>query len=264
MRRVIDVRAIFLSDVHLGIRACQADRLVDFLRGYAARELFLIGDIVDFQALSAGIYWAPAHNTVVQKILRRARHGERVVLIPGNHDHVLREYVGASFGDIHIADEWIHEGADGRRYLLVHGDAHDPVSGCGRFIAALGDAAYVLLLKLNRHLAGWRRRFGAREYWSLSGYVKQRIRRAADYIRDFEDAVVAAGLARGVDGVICGHIHVPAIRSARGIAYLNCGDWVESCSAIVEHLDGRFELVRWGASQPAAATLPRPAGTAVA
>jgi UDP-2,3-diacylglucosamine pyrophosphatase LpxH len=256
MRRVNEVRAIFLSDVHLGIRACQAERLLDFLRTYSARELFLIGDIVDFQALAKSIYWAPAHNTVVQKILRRARHGESIVLIPGNHDHVLREYVGASFGDIRIAEEWIHEGADGRRYLLVHGDAHDPVSGCSRFIAALGDAAYALLLRLNRQLARWRHRFGASEYWSLSGYVKQRIRRAADYIRDFEEAVVAAAEARGVDGVICGHIHVPAVRTMRGIVYVNCGDWVDSCTAIVEHLDGRLELVRWGATLSAATALP--------
>src|SRR5215470_368352 len=139
MRHMVEVRAIFVSDVHLGIRACQAERLVDFLRGYSARELFLIGDIVDFQALARSIWWAPAHNTVVQKILRRARHGEKIVLIPGNHDEVLREYVGASFGDIRIASEWIYEGADGRRYLLVHGDAWDPASQCSRLLAAIAD-----------------------------------------------------------------------------------------------------------------------------
>lgn len=257
MAHMIAVRAIFLSDVHLGIRACQAERLLDFLRAYSSRELFLIGDIVDFEALGQSIYWSPAHNTVVQKILRRARHGEKVVLIPGNHDHVLREYVGASFGDIRVAAEWVHAGADGRRYLLIHGDAFDPVSGCSRFIAALGDAAYRLLLRLNRSLARWRHRFGASEYWSLSGYVKQRIRRAADYIRDFEQAVVSAARSRAVDGVICGHIHVPAIRSMNGIVYVNCGDWVDSCTAVVEHLDGTLELVRWGAAM---ATTPGTTG----
>jgi UDP-2,3-diacylglucosamine pyrophosphatase LpxH len=243
---MVQVRTIFLSDVHLGIRACQAERLLEFLRAYSARELFLIGDIVDFEALGRSIYWTAAHNTVVQKLLRRARHGERIVLIPGNHDDALREYAGARFGDIRVVREWVHVAADGKRYLLVHGDAFDPVSHCSRFIAAVGDIAYTALLRLNRHLARWRNRLGASGYWSLSGYVKQRIRRAADYISDYEDAVVRAARGRGVDGVICGHIHVAAVKDMDGLAYVNCGDWVDSCTAIVEHFDGRIELVRWG------------------
>jgi len=241
-----EVRTIFVSDVHLGIRACQAGRLLEFLRAYSARELFLIGDIIDFEALARNIYWTREHNTVVQKILRRARHGERVTLIPGNHDHTLREYAGATFGDIRVAREWIHVGADGKRYLLTHGDAFDPVSQCSRFIAALGDITYTWLLRLNRQLAWWRRRFGANGYWSLSNYVKQRIKRAADYIRDYELAVARAARARDVDGVICGHIHVAAIKDMQGLTYVNCGDWVDSCTAVVEHHDGRLELVRWG------------------
>jgi UDP-2,3-diacylglucosamine pyrophosphatase LpxH len=245
---MVEVRTIFLSDVHLGIRPCQAGRLLDFLRAYSARELFLVGDIIDFQALGRSIFWTQAHNTIVQKILRRARHGEKITLIPGNHDHVLHEYAGTSFGDIRVAREWIHTGADGRRYLLVHGDAFDPVSHCSRFIATVGDIAYTVLLRLNRHLAWWRHRFGASGYWSLSNYVKQRIKRAADYISDYEAAVVKAARARGVDGVICGHIHVAAIKPMHGITYINCGDWVDSCTAVVEHFDGRFELVRWGLS----------------
>ena len=239
-----EVRTIFLSDVHLGIRACQADRLLEFLRCYSARELFLLGDIIDFQALGRSIYWTSAHNTVVQKILRRARHGEKIVLIPGNHDHVLQEYVGATFGDIRIAREWIHAAADGRRYLLIHGDAHDPVSQVHRLLAAFGDYAYTFLLRINRH-------------WSLSTYVKQRISRAMHYIGEYESAVARAARARGVDGVICGHIHVAAIKEVQGIAYVNTGDWVDSCTAVVEHFDGRMELVRWGlartdAAEPAA------------
>ena len=181
---------------------------------------------------------------MVQKLLRRARRGERIVLIPGNHDKALREYAGAQFGDIRVVREWIHVAADGKRYLLVHGDAFDPVSHCGRFIATVGDVAYAALLRLNRHLSRWRHRLGANGYWSLSGYVKQRIRRAADYIRDYEAGVVHAARARGVDGVICGHIHVAAIKDMNGLAYVNCGDWVDSCTAIVEHFDGRLELVR--------------------
>jgi len=247
---MVEVRTIFLSDVHLGIRLCQAERLLDFMRAYSARELFLVGDIIDFEALGRSIYWTQSHNTVVQKILRRARHGEKITLIPGNHDHMLREYAGATFGDIRIAREWIHTGIDGKRYLLVHGDAFDPVSQCSRFIAALGDFTYTLLLRLNRHLAWWRKRFGAVGYWSLSNYVKHRIKRAADYIADYELAVTRAATARGVDGVICGHIHVAAIKNMEGLTYINCGDWVDSCTAVVEHFDGRMELVRWGLASP--------------
>jgi UDP-2,3-diacylglucosamine pyrophosphatase LpxH len=234
------------------MRSCQADRLLEFLRCYSAHQLFLVGDIIDFEALEQSIYWTQAHNTVVQKILRRARHGERITLIPGNHDKVLREYIDATFGDIRIAREWVHTAADGKRYLLVHGDEFDPVSRCSRFIAGAGHVAYTMLLRLNRQLAWWRHRFGAGGYWSLSSYVKHRIRRAADYIRDFEAAVVRAARTRGFDGVICGHIHVAAIREVDNLIYVNCGDWVDSCTAVVEHLDGRFELVRWG-SRPAVA-----------
>jgi UDP-2,3-diacylglucosamine pyrophosphatase LpxH len=206
------------------MRSCQADRLVDFLRSYSAHQLFLVGDIIDFEALEQSIYWAQAHNTVV-----------------------LREYIDATFGDIRIASEWVHIAADGKRYLLVHGDEFDPVSRCSRFMAAVGHVAYTALLRLNRLLAWWRHRFGADGYWSLSSFVKQRIRRAADYILDFEAAVVRAAKTRGFDGVICGHIHVAAIREMDNVVYINCGDWVDSCTAVVEHLDGRFELVRWGA-----------------
>lgn len=264
-----EVRTIFLSDVHLGIRDCQAERLLDFLRNYSARELFLVGDIIDFEALGRNLYWTASHNTVVQKILRRARHGEKIVLIPGNHDHVLREYDGATFGEIRVAREWLHVGADGKRYLLLHGDAHDPVTGCHRLLAALGDFAYTTLLRLNRHLSWLRRRFGAAGYWSLSAYVKHRIKRAAAYIGDYESAVARAASARGVDGVVCGHIHVAAIKPLHGLTYVNCGDWVDNCTAVVEHFDGRLELVRWNrtpyaAETPPAKAKPHPAHAATA
>jgi UDP-2,3-diacylglucosamine pyrophosphatase LpxH len=258
-----EVRTIFLSDVHLGMRSCQADRVLDFLRAYSAHRLFLVGDIIDFEALGRSIYWTQAHNTVVQKILRRARHGERITLIPGNHDNVLREYVDATFGDIRIAREWVHAGVDGKRYLVVHGDEFDPVSHCSRFIAAAGHVAYTALLKLNRHLAWWRYRFDASGYWSLSSYVKQRIGRAAAYVRDFEAAAARSARARGFDGVICGHIHVAAIRKLDNLTYINCGDWVDSCTAVVEHPDGRFELVRWGAGSAIAAAHGAQLGVAV-
>jgi UDP-2,3-diacylglucosamine pyrophosphatase LpxH len=240
------VRTLFLSDIHLGSRACQADRLLEFLREYPAEQTFLIGDIVDFWAMSRGICWTPAQNTVVQKLLRRARHGERIVLVPGNHDEALREYIGADFGGIELAAEHIHVTADGRRFLLVHGDEFDQVTRYHRWVAVLGDASYNLLVRINGWLSWVRRRLGISGYWSLAGYAKRKVKTAISFIFDFEDSVVHAARERGLDGVICGHIHWASLRDVDGLTYANCGDWVDSCTAIVEHLDGRLELIRWG------------------
>lgn len=239
------VRSIFISDVHLGTRACQADRLLEFLRVYEAEYVYLIGDIVDFWAMNRSIQWAASHNTVVQKILRRARHGEQVVFIPGNHDEALREYAGVSFGDIRIEREWIHESADGRRYWLVHGDEYDQVTRHHRWVAVLGDVAYNGLVRINLILSRIRRILRMPGYWSLAGYAKQKVKKAASFIFDFEDAIVHAARQRGVDGVICGHIHWPSDRMVDGVRYLNCGDWVDTCSGIIEHPDGRIEIIRW-------------------
>ncbi|MFN6961279.1 MAG: UDP-2,3-diacylglucosamine diphosphatase [Rhodocyclaceae bacterium] len=242
---MIKVRSIFLSDIHLGTRACQADRLIAFLRHYEAEHLFLLGDIVDFWAMKRGIHWTPAQNTVVQKILRRARHGEKVMLIPGNHDEALREYVGARFGDIQVAAEHIHETADGRRLLLLHGDEFDQLTRHHRWIAILGDIGYNLLVRLNAWLSWLRRTLRISGYWSLAGYAKRRVKRAVSFIYDFEDVVIRAVRERGLDGVVCGHIHSAAIRATDGLLYVNCGDWVDSCTAIIEHCDGRLELIEW-------------------
>lgn len=239
------VRSIFLSDIHLGTRGCQADSLIAFLREYEAEHLFLLGDIVDFWAMSRGIHWTAAQNTVVQKVLRRARHGEQVVLIPGNHDEALREYAGASFGDIRIAAEHIHTTADGRRLLLLHGDAFDQVTRHHRWLAVLGDIGYDLLVRANAWLSWTRRTLRIPGYWSLAGYAKRRVKRAVGFIFDFEDAVIRTVRERGLDGVVCGHIHSACLRETAGVLYVNCGDWVDSCTAIVEHLDGRLELVEW-------------------
>ncbi|OIQ99233.1 UDP-2,3-diacylglucosamine hydrolase [mine drainage metagenome] len=246
-------RAIFLSDIHLGTRGCQAARLLDFLREHEALQLFLVGDIIDFWAMSRSIHWTPAQNTVVQKVLRRARHGEEVILIPGNHDESLREYVGTSFGDIRVLHEHIHVAADGRRYLVLHGDEFDQVTRHHRWVAVLGDIAYNLLVRLNAWLSLLRRTLRISGYWSLAGYAKRRIKRAVSFIYDFEDSVIHAVRSRGLDGVICGHIHSAAIREVGGLTYINCGDWVDSCTAIVEHFDGRMELVEWGAARLAQA-----------
>lgn len=255
------VRSMFISDVHLGTRGCQAERLLDFLRDYDSDHLFLIGDIVDFWAMSRGIHWTPAQNTVVQKILRRARHGQRVMLIPGNHDEAIREYEGVSFGDIQVAREHIHTAADGKRYLLVHGDEFDQVTRYHRWLAVLGDLGYGLLVRLNASLSRLRRLLRRPGYWSLAGYAKNKVKRAVSFVFDFEDSVVRAVRERGLDGVICGHIHSATIRDLSGIVYVNCGDWVDSCTGIIEHLDGRLELVGGWRTIPALLSAPARAAT---
>ena len=245
------VRSIFISDVHLGTRGCQAERLLDFLRDHESDNLFLIGDIIDFWSMNRGIHWTPAQNTVVQKVLRRARHGERVVFIPGNHDEALRDYVDSAFGDIHVVEEAVHTMRDGRRFLLIHGDVFDQVTRYHRWLAVIGDIGYNLLVRVNATLSRLRRLLRRPGYWSLAGYAKSRVKSAVSFVFDFEDSLIHAVRERGLDGVICGHIHCAAIRPVEGVVYVNCGDWVDSCTAIVEHHDGRLELVR--AWQPAAA-----------
>ena len=245
------VRSIFISDVHLGTRACQAERLLDFLRHHEAENLYLLGDIFDFWAMNRSIHWTAAHNTVVQKVLRQARHGTNVVFIPGNHDEALREYVGVAFGDIRVEYEWVHTTADNRHYWLIHGDEFDQVTRYHRWVAVLGDIAYNSLVRLNVIWSRMRRLLRRPGYWSLAGYAKQKVKRAVNFIFDFEDAIARATLQRRLDGVICGHIHWPSDRHIGSVHYLNCGDWVDTCSAIVEHLDGRLELITWEADTAA-------------
>ena len=250
------VRAIFISDVHLGTRACQAESLLAFLRAHESDYLYLLGDIIDFWAMNRSVQWAGAHNTVVQKVLRRARHGCKVFFIPGNHDEALREYAGVAFGDIRVESEWIHETLDGRRYWLVHGDEYDQVTRHHRWVAVLGDVGYNALVRINLVLSRVRRLLRRPGYWSLAGYAKQKVKKAVSFIFDFEDAVAHAAAQRGVDGVVCGHIHSAADRRIGNVRYLNCGDWVDTCSAIVEHFDGRIEVVHWGVQGAAASPAP--------
>lgn len=252
------LRSIFLSDIHLGTRACQAERLLEFLRCHSADHVFLIGDIVDLWAINRSLHWTSHQNTVVQKILRRARHGERIIFIPGNHDEALREYIGTVFGDIEVHAEWIHEMADGRRFLLIHGDEFDQVTRYHRWVAVLGDVAYNWLVRVNGILSWIRRRLGRPGYWSLAGYAKRKVKKALEFINDFEQSVIHNVRQRGLDGVICGHIHSVALRQIDGLTYANCGDWVDSCSAIVEHLDGRLEIIEWNSSPGAVSALPAP------
>jgi UDP-2,3-diacylglucosamine pyrophosphatase LpxH len=252
------VRSVFISDVHLGTRACQADRLLEFLREYPASHLYLIGDIIDFWSMSRGIQWTSTQNTVVQKVLRRARHGEQVVFVPGNHDEALRDYCGVAFGDIVVARDFVHETADGRRFLLTHGDDFDQVTRYHRWVAVLGDMAYNGLVRANGWLSGARRLLGIPGYWSLAGYAKRRVKTALQFIFDFEDSVIRHVRDQRLDGVICGHIHWAALKEIDGLIYANCGDWVDSCTAIVEHEDGRLELVDWAAASRRSARPPVP------
>ena len=244
------VRSIFLSDIHLGTKACQADQLLEFLKAYSSEHLFLLGDIVDLWAMSRGaIHWSAQQNTFVQKLLRRARHGEKVFFIPGNHDEAMREYVGTSFGDVVVVSEYIHTAVDGRRYLLMHGDEFDQVTRHHKWVAILGDISYNLLVSLNIYLSWLRRRFKRPGYWSLAGYAKRRVKSALNFIFNFEESVIRHAREMGLNGAICGHIHWPMIKEVEGLTYINCGDWVDSCTAIVEHLDGRMELIRWNRAE---------------
>lgn len=245
---MLQVRSIFLSDIHLGTKACQAQHLLDFLKEYSSEYVFLLGDIVDLWSMSrGGVHWSLAQNTFVQKMLRRARHGEKVIFVPGNHDEAMREYIGTSFGNIMVEHEHIHIAADGRRYLLLHGDEFDQVTRHHRWVAVLGDKFYDLLVSLNVYLSWLRRTLRFAGYWSLAGYAKRKVKKAVNFIFNFEDAVIRHAREQGVDGAICGHIHWPMIKEVENIWYLNCGDWVDSCTAIVEHLDGHMELIEWSA-----------------
>ncbi len=238
------LRAIFISDIHLGSRACQAELLIDFLREYDAATIYLVGDIVDFWKLKSGSYWPQSHNDVVQKLLRKVRKGTHVILIPGNHDEALRGYCGMQFGGIDVVDEAVHQTADGRRILVMHGDGFDGIVHMAKSLAFLGDRVYVASRWANGVVNSCRRLCGL-STWSLSGYLKQHVKSAVRFIHNFETAVAQEARNRSFDGVICGHIHHAADRDIHGINYLNCGDWVESCTALVEDHTGQFHLVRW-------------------
>jgi len=237
-------RSVWISDLHLGTPGCQAVALLDFLKHVESDHLFLVGDIIDGWQLRRSWYWPQAHNDVVQKLLRKARKGTRVVFIPGNHDEFARRYAEHNFGGIEVAEEWIHETADGRRLWIVHGDLFDGVIQCAKWLAHVGDSAYEFTLKLNRWFNSCRARVGL-PYWSLSKYLKLKVKRAVSYVGDFEAAVVREARKRGVHGVVCGHIHHAELRTIEGILYANDGDWVESLTALVEHADGRLELIDW-------------------
>lgn len=237
-------RTIFISDVHLGTRACQAEMLIEFLCDHEAETIYLVGDIVDFWRIKRGAIWPQAHNNVLQKLLSKARNGSRIIYIPGNHDEGLRDYCGTRFGGIEIERDAVHETGDGRRYLVIHGDEFDVVVRYARWLAFLGDRGYQLALWTNWPLNFIRRRLGL-GYWSLSAYLKNRVKSAVNFIGDFERSLSEEAQRRNVEGVICGHIHHAASKMIGDVHYVNTGDWVESCTAVAEKQDGSFELIRW-------------------
>jgi UDP-2,3-diacylglucosamine pyrophosphatase LpxH len=237
-------RTVFISDIHLGTRGCQAELLLDFLRHVTCEQLYLVGDIVDGWRMKGGWYWPQTHNDVVQKILRLARKGAAVIYIPGNHDDRVRDFCGVHFGGVVVTRDAIHQTADGRRFLVLHGDEFDAAVRLAPWLALAGDFAYRGALKLNTLLNRFRRRMGL-GYWSLSAYLKSKVKDALRFIDNFEQAVASEARRRGVDGVICGHIHKVEMRTIDGVTYINDGDWVESCTAVVEHFDGRLEILPW-------------------
>jgi len=248
----LKLRTIWISDIHLGTQGCNADLLVDFLKSVECETLYLVGDIIDGWRLKRGWYWPARHNDVIRRFLKMAKQGTRVVYVPGNHDEVFRDYTGLHFGGVEVAYEVIHETADGRRLLVLHGDKFDGVVLYARWLAFLGDYAYAALLKMNIWFNSIRRRFKL-PYWSLSAYLKKRVKNAVEYISRYEDVVAQAAAERGVDGIVCGHIHSAEIRQYGAITYYNDGDWVESCTALVEHFDGAMEILDWAARQRDAA-----------
>jgi UDP-2,3-diacylglucosamine pyrophosphatase LpxH len=240
----INVRAVWLSDIHLGYKDCKADYLLDFLESIDTTCVYLVGDIIDVWSMSQSFYWPESHNRVLRKLLKMSREGVRVVYVPGNHDSVFREYCGQSFGGIEVLENAVHITADGKRLLVIHGDGFDNEVRFSRVIHLIGDAAYDFLLFVSRWNYYLRRRLGF-GYWSLAAYVKTRIGKAVHAIHLFEQAALVKAKTDGYDGIVCGHIHYPNVIEQDNIIYINDGDWVESCTTLVEKNDGILEIWHW-------------------
>lgn len=252
------VRSIWISDVHLGYSGCSADHLLTFLRQMRCETLYLVGDIVDFWSLKKRRYWPQDHNNVVRSILGKAKHDTRVVFLPGNHDEAMRAYHGLTLGNVEVHDRIVHETVDGRRFLVLHGDQFDGAVMNSRWLGMLGARLYDTLLRANGLVNRVRSRFGL-DYWSLAAFLKHRVKNAVKYISKFEQAVAREARTQDVDGLICGHIHRPEITDINGVSYLNCGDWVESCTALIEHHDGSIQLIHCADHSEILKTLEAPA-----
>jgi UDP-2,3-diacylglucosamine pyrophosphatase LpxH len=258
-----EFRTIWISDVHLGTRGCNHELLIDFLDHTDSETMYLVGDIIDGWRLKKKVYWPPEHNDIVWRILKRAKRGTRIVYIPGNHDEMVRPFSGMNLGGVEIMRAAFHDTADGRRLMVLHGDEFDTIMLAHRWLAFVGDALYHVMMKLNNWVAGARKRLGL-PYWSISKAAKHKVKNAVEFISKYEEVVARAAAERGVDGVVCGHIHTAEFRTfdhdGKQIEYWNDGDWVEGCNALVEHFDGTMEILHWPdeiarreAEQPAAA-----------
>ena len=243
-KSLITYKSLFISDVHLGTKGCQADKLLEFFKFSRSENLYLVGDIIDVWAMQKTFYWPQPHNDVIQKILRKARHGTKVFYIIGNHDEVFRKFIPMHFGDINIVNRVIHETQLGKKYLVVHGDAWDGVMKYAKWLSKLGSIAYELLLRLNIVINFFRKLRG-KSYWSLAKFLKYKVKNAVKYIGEYERTVSDYAKRKKYDGIICGHIHHAEDQNFDGINYLNCGDWVESCTALAEKYDGTFEIIYW-------------------
>jgi len=240
----IKVRSVWISDIHLGFRGCSADLLLDFLHQVECDYLYLVGDIIDVWEMKKKMFWPQAHNNVIRTLLGKAKHNTKVVYVPGNHDEVLRDFDGAVFGNVEIQNEIIHTTADNKKLLILHGDQFDSVVKISPLLAKVGSRLYEYLLRANRWVNFVRRKLGF-SYWSLAAFLKHKVKNAVQYISNFEQAVAHEAARQGVDGVVCGHIHRAEIARHHNIDYYNCGDWVESCTALVEHPDGTMEILNW-------------------
>ncbi|HYA84707.1 MAG TPA: UDP-2,3-diacylglucosamine diphosphatase [Candidatus Bathyarchaeia archaeon] len=241
-------RTVWLSDIHLGSKGCQADKLLAFLKQVECEYLFLVGDIIDIWAMKRQFYWPETHNTIIQKFLRKARHGTKVIYIPGNHDEMFRQYIidhPISFGDIEIHQEYLHTLANGKTVLCIHGDYYDVVMKYHKWLAFVGDIGYSILLWLNRHF-NYLRKLLRMRYWSISQYIKYKVKSAVSFIGHFEQNVISECKDRGVDCILCGHIHHAEMKQYGDILYLNTGDTVESCTAIVETYNNELVLLGFG------------------
>ena len=237
-------RSIFISDVHLGFSGCSADYLLSFLRSTRCDYLYLVGDIIDVWQMKKKIFWPQSHNDVIRTILGKAKHGTRIIYVPGNHDELLRDFESLVLGNLEIHDEYIHITKSGKKFLVLHGDQFDGVVTHSRYLALIGSSLYELLLKANIIINFIRRKFGF-SYWSLASMLKQKVKTAVTYIGNYETALAHAAKSKNVDGIISGHIHRAEISQINDIVYCNCGDWVESCTALVERHDGMIELLHW-------------------
>ena len=236
-------RAIFISDVHLGTKYSNAELLLEFLKSTEADHYYLVGDIIDGWMMRKKVYWPQEHNNVIQFFLKQSKKSVRVTFVTGNHDEFLREYAGIEMGNIKLVNEAIHHGENGKRYLVIHGDQFDLVTMNAKWLALIGGWMYDRMIDLNKHLQ-WLFRSLNINGFSLSAWAKHNVKEAVNFIGDYENVISDAAAKRCVDGVICGHIHHANISVINGIEYINCGDWVESCTAIVEHHNGKFEIIR--------------------